>query len=130
MSSLNIEELLTDRKDVPFELKGKKGTLEMQSPSAEVARELRHRAILISPREGETPTQRNESLCEFDDIMGDAVMACIRPDSPNANMSREAVQMFLMNIGGQSSEVAQYALSVCGLIDDSDDGSPGDHTDF
>jgi len=134
---MNLDDLLNDKKAVPFAVDGgrKKGKLDMQSPTAEAAREVRNAFYKLGRqirRDDDTPETDAPIAAGFESCYALAVKACIAPSSPLANMSDAESCFFVKRIGGEESEVVKYALVVCGVYSDGDEASQteGDHTDF
>lgn len=135
---MNIDELLSESKTIPFVLdggKGKKGKVKMQSPSNTVGINVREQffqhgkhiaaaqAAIDAGREYDgQPLPIGMELC-----CAKAVMACIAQDDPLANMTEEQARTFVRRIGCEESAVVQYAMTICGVATFDDADVQGDH---
>jgi len=116
---MSIRELLNAKATVSFELDGASHELEMVSPTASQAQELRAEFYRLgSGMSGEQPTP--DMAVEFESSIARAVRACMPPDSDDASMSDDEMRLFLLRIGGDKSEVVRTALKWCGVNYDGD----------
>jgi len=129
---MNIDELIQASKAVPFELDGKKGTLQMQSPSGEDARRLRKQFYVV---QGKYSKSQDEAVLAdaLEDFLPGLIRACAKPGEIDGNVTDESLQLFIHRIGFVNSEVVRYASEVSGIPlggEQPADITQGDHADF
>lgn len=118
----NIAELLKGGEQVSFELDGKSHKVSMQPPTAAIARELRDEFYRLGERVNSAGDNAQVAMAsDFEEVIGKVVKACFPADSEEAKMDDDTVRLFILRIGGDKSQVVQYAMRVCGIRFDNPD---------
>lgn len=127
---MNITQLLNSDKEVAYDLDGKSYKVKMCSPTAAEAESVRQKFYKLGSQVSKGNDTNPRLAEQFEDCMATAVKACFPPDSEEASLDLSVVKLWLLRIGGDKSDVVQYAMQVCGIRMNADDTEGANDTAF
>jgi len=111
---MNIADLLKAKKTVVFTLDDDNHEVELRSPTAAIAKDLRAKFYAIGQKANSQ--KANADLAnKFEEVLAEVVMACFVEGTSEANLDSDTVRLFLLRIGGDKSEVVRTAMEFCGI---------------